>query len=102
MCPMGYYITMRESKDIRLRRLRLVISAGKDKIKPTARAFHTTPRTVRKWVARFDGTMESLKDRSRAPHRRPRKLSPEAEAQIVRARKRLPGWGAQRLRKIMQ
>ena len=102
MCPIGYYITMRESKDIRLRRHRMVIDASKDGIKPTARAYHTTPRTVRKWVERYDGTLASLADRSRAPRRRPHKLSPEAEAQIVRARKRMPGWGAQRLRRIMQ
>lgn len=102
MCPMGYYITMRESKDIRLRRHRMVIDASKDGIKPTARAYHTTPRTVRKWAERYDSTLASLADRSRAPRRRPRKLSSEAEAQIVRARKRMPGWGAQRLRRIMQ
>jgi transposase len=102
MCPEGYYLTMRESKDPRLMRHRMVIEAAKNGIKPTARAYKTTPRTVRTWLERFDGTLASLVDRSRAPLRRPRKLCPEAEAEIVRARKRLPGWGAARLRHIMQ
>lgn len=100
MCPEGYYLTVRESKDPRLLRYRMVIEANKNGIKPTARLYKTTAHTVRKWLERFDGTLTSLADRSRAPRRRPRKLSPDAEAEIVRARKRLPGWGAERLRRI--
>ncbi|MGQ9662444.1 MAG: hypothetical protein ACUVWX_08935 [Kiritimatiellia bacterium] len=44
---------------------------------------------MRKWARRFDGTLESLKDRSRAPKNRPRRISSELEAKIV-ALKKLP------------
>ena len=38
-------------------------------IKPAARMFQTTPKTVRKWVRRFDAEkMPGLRDRSRRPH----------------------------------
>jgi len=52
-------------------------------------------------MARFDGTLSSLADRSRAPHRRPNKLSPHAENRIIRAKRKLPTWGASRLKRDM-
>ena len=101
MCPHGYYTLMRESKDPRYLRLRLVQSARRRGIKPTARLFAVASNTVRKWRDRFDGTLDSLAERSRAPHRSPRRLSPEAEAEIVRAKRRLPTWGVKRLKRDM-
>jgi transposase len=79
----------------------MVQQARKTGIKPAARLFGCSPNTVRKWMGRFDGTLASLQERSRAPARRPRKLSAEAEEEIVRARKRLPTWGARRLKRDM-
>lgn len=102
MCPCGgYYTLMRESKDPKHLRLRMVQTARRHGVKPTARLFACSPNTVRKWLARYDGTLASLADRSRAPIHRPRKLSPEAEKQILRAKKRLPTWGAKRLKRDM-
>jgi len=102
MCPYGgYYQVMRESKDPKRVRLKLVQTARRKGIKATARLFSCSPNTVRKWLGRFDGTLASLEDRSRAPHRSPNKLSPEAERQILAAKKRLPTWGAARLKRDM-
>ena len=101
MCPYEYYTIMRQSKDPRYIRFKMVMEARKNGVKPTARLFRTSPRTVRKWLERFDDTLESLQDRSRAPKRRPRQLAPEAEEEIVKARKRLPVWGARRLKRDM-
>ena len=98
MCPHGYYTLMRESKDPKLLRLRIVLDAGRRGVKPAARTFRTSVQTVRKWLGRFDGTLDSLADRSRAPRHRPRKLPRWAEERIVRARNRLPVWGARRLK----
>lgn len=42
-----------------------------------ARLYHVSRKTVYKWLALWDGTWQSLRDRSRAPHRRPRKQSDE-------------------------
>jgi hypothetical protein len=39
MCPHGYYTLMRESKDPRYVRLRVVQSARRRGVKPTARPF---------------------------------------------------------------
>jgi transposase len=102
MCHTGYYTLMRESKDSRYLRLRLVQQARRLGVKAAARLFACTPNTVRKWLARFDGTLASLADQSRAPHRRPNKLSPEAEAEILRAKRRLPVWGVRRLKRDLQ
>jgi len=98
MCPHGYYTLMRESKDPRYLRLRLVQQAKRIGIKPTARLFAVTPNTVRKWLARYDGTLGSLQDRSRAPKHRPRKLPAKDERKILAAKNKLPIAGARRLK----
>jgi hypothetical protein len=67
MCPHGYYTLVRESKEPAYLRLRLGQQAKRSGVKAAARLLATTPKTVRKWRARFDGTLASLTDRSRAP-----------------------------------
>lgn len=99
MCPYSYYTAMRDSKDPRYLRLEMVRHARKHGVKPAARHFHTTPNTVRKWLRRFDGTLDSLADHSRAPHYSPRKLPANDEARIVAVKQRLPTWGARRLKR---
>ena len=102
MCHTGYYTLMRESKDPRQLRLRMVQQAQRLGVKPAARLFATAPNTVRKWLRRFDGTLASLAEQSRAPHHRPNKLSAQAEAQILAAKRRLPVWGVRRLKRDLQ
>jgi transposase len=99
MCPYSYYTAMRDSKDPRYLRLKMVRYANKHGVKPAARAFHTTPKTVRLWLGRFDGSLDSLADKSRAPHRRPRKIPDPEEARIVELKQRLPSWGPRRLKR---
>ncbi len=96
--PNPYYDLVRESRMSEKLRLRMVRFAKKNGVKPAARAFGTTPKTVRKWVGRFDGTLKSLQELSRRPHRSPNKLSAEAEAEILAARKKAPCLGSRRLR----
>jgi len=80
-------------------RLRLVHHATADGVKPTARAFQTTVKTVRKWRDRYLAEGSSgLLDRSRATHTCPHKLSRKAEQTIIKHRKLLPGFGAQHLK----
>ena len=99
MCPIAYYEMIRNTDNPEYFRLKVVQFARQHGIKPAAKAFQMTPRSVRKWVRRYDGTLASLKDRSRAPHRRPRKISAELEAHIVRLKRQLPTWGAARLKR---
>lgn len=103
MCPFGgYYSVMRQSKDPRYCRLRLVQRAKEHGVKKTARLFRCSPNTVSKWLDRFDGTLDSLAEHSRRPNRSPNKLSHEAELEIVRAKRRLPTYGAARLKVVMK
>ena len=44
---------MRQSKDPRYVRLYMVRLAQQEGIKPVARIFGTTPKTVRKWLRRY-------------------------------------------------
>jgi len=90
---------MRQSKDSRYLRLRIVQHAKTHGVKPAARVFCTTPKTVRKWLRRFDGTLASLAERSRRPHRSPNRLHPAQEKKIVTLKKRLPRWSARRLKR---
>jgi transposase len=99
MCPYEYYTEMRHASDPEYLRLRVVQAARQEGVKAAARAFRTTPKTVRKWRDRFDGTLGSLRGQSRAPKRRPRKLAAAAEARILALKRRLPRWSARRLRR---
>jgi transposase len=76
----------------------MALHAREHGVKPAARAFHTTPKTIRKWLARFDGKLASLEARSRAPKRRPRKLPAAAENKIIDAKRRCPRFSAKRLK----
>lgn len=98
-CPSGYYTIMRESKDPRLLRLRLVQYARDAGVKPAARVFHCSTHTVRKWLRRFAGTLTSLEEHSRAPHHPPRQLTPSATARILQAKAALPTHGVRRLKR---
>lgn len=99
MCPYRYFTAMREAKDAKTLRVRLVLYAQDHGVKPAARAFHATVKTVRKWLLRFDGTLGSLSDRSRAPRRRPNKLPPSVDRKVVALKQRLPRWSAARLKR---
>ena len=93
-----YYTVMQQSQDKKYWRLLLVTYAVKHGIRAAARHFRAAPNTVRRWLRRWDGTPESLADRSRRPHYSPQKLSAEAEEEILAARRRLPTCGARRLK----
>ncbi len=96
MCPIPYYEMIRQRNRPEYWRLRVVQVAREEGIKPAARIFGVT---VRKWVRRFDGSRANLRDRSRAPHRRPRRMSRARDGHIVKLKRRLPTGGAERLRR---
>ena len=95
--PYAYYTVMRQAQDPKALRLRMAVHARQHGIKPTAEAFKTTPKTVRKWLGRFDGKLDSLNELSRAPHKRPRKLTQAAENKILDAKRAATRFGARRL-----
>lgn len=97
--PLLYYDLMRQSKDSRFLRLRMVRFALEHGIKPAARAFATYPKTVRKWLRRYqEGGYQVLVDRSRAPKNPARRISDSQRQRALKLKRRLPSWGAQRMR----
>ena len=98
MRPYPYYTVMRQSQDPKTLRLRMALHAKEHGVKPAARAFHTTVKTVRKWLGRFDGKLASLEERSRAPKCSPNKLPPAAEKIILAAKRKCPRFSAVRLK----
>jgi transposase-like protein len=86
-----YFDLVREMRDAYNHRLRLVESAKRIGIKPTARLFATTVPTVRKWLRRYERNGPSgLPARSRARYHQPHKTPANVEAQLVELRKLCP------------
>ena len=54
----------------------------------TADRFHMSRKTLYKWLKRWDGTWQSLKDQSRRPKHSPRKHTEEELKQIRRLAKK--------------
>jgi transposase len=80
-------------------RLRVVNHALEHGVKPTAKLFATTPKTVRKWLNRYrQERLAGLNELPRIPLRCPHKTSPAQERKIVHLRKRFPFMGAKRLK----
>src|SRR5216684_7324854 len=100
MAAARYFDLVREMRDAYNHRLRLVQFARQHGIKPTARAFVTTVPTVRKWLRRFQQHGPSgLREHSRAHRHCPHKTSPEIEQQVLVLRRKLPTFGAARLKR---
>jgi len=91
---------MRQSKDPKFLRWKLVTCAQQCGVKPAARAYGSTPKTVRKWLRRFDGSLGSLADHSRAPKNPRRRITAAQRRQALRLKKKFKGFGAQRLREL--
>lgn len=99
MCPVGYYNMIRSRNYIYDLRLSMIRYAAKHGIRQTARAFQCSRNTVRKWVRRFKAEgLRGLRDHSRAPHSCPHKTSSQDEKIILIHVRRVPGFGARRLR----
>ncbi len=98
---MQYYEMIR-SKDHKFSlRLEMVLHAKTHGIRSAARSFATTPKTVRRWLERFNEAGRSgLRDRSRAPHSCPHKTSAYHENRIIEARRQAPCFGPRRLKDL--
>ena len=100
MCPVKYYTIMRQSKDPRLLRYEMVRYARDKGIKPAARAFDTTPKTVRKWFKRWQpGSLRGLEDQSKAPKNKKSGINPDQRQKAIQLKRKLKSWGAQRIKR---
>lgn len=90
---------MRLSKDKKQQRYQMVIYAKEHGVKPTARLYATGPKTVRKWIRRFDkGGYQALDDMSRKPHHSPNKTQLEASKRIVKLKAEYKRIGAEQIK----
>ena len=99
MCPYPWYHVMRFSKDKKQQRYQMIMYALSHGIKPTARIYDTTPKTVRKWIKRFrQGNYQALEDLSRRPKHSPNSLPPEMSAHIVKLKSKYKRLGAEQVK----
>ena len=84
-------------------RLKLVETYIKTKsISETARIWHTSRQVVRKWVKRYQKEGEAgLRDRSRRPHKMPKKTSSEIEEKVMALRKKYR-YGRKRIAQVLK
>ena len=90
---------MRFSKDKKQQRYQMVIYALKHGIKPAARTYAATPKTVRKWVRRFkQGSYLALNDLSRRPKHSPNALSVDMVNRIIKLKGKYKRLGADQVK----
>ena len=80
------------TQDMRYR-LSLITYAGKHGVTKAAIKYKTNRQYIYRWLRRYDGTIESLRDRSRRPHHHPNQHTPEEIKLIKDMRRRNPNAG---------
>lgn len=71
-------------------RQRILKYAQEHGVTAAAIRYKTSRKTVHKWRKRYDGTLESLKDQSRRPHKSPREQAPGELKLVKRYAKKYP------------
>lgn len=72
-------------------RQRMISYARKHSVTETAIRYHVSRKTVYKWLKRYDGTTDSLMDRSHRPHHSPREHT-QTELKQIRRRLKKHQW----------
>lgn len=80
------------TQDMRFR-LSLIHYAEKYGVSKAAQKYKTNRQYVYRWKRRYDGSWDSLRDRSRRPHHHPNQHTPDEIALISRMRRRNPHAG---------
>ena len=72
-------------------------------IRELCRRFAISPTTGYKWLRRYrQDSRETFGDRSRRPHRSPRRSRQQTEQQLLTVRDAHPAWGARKIRARLQ
>ena len=77
------------TQDMRYR-LSLIKYAEKYGVSKTAVKYKTNRQYIYRWKRRYDGSIESLRDRSRRPHHHPNQHTPQEIKLITDMRRRNP------------
>jgi putative transposase len=76
-----------------------LLQSGQRTVSGLCQEFGISRKTAYKWLERFEQEgAEGLRERSRAPHHRPRQTSPEIQEILLGARRRHPSWGPKKLK----
>jgi len=69
-------------------RLRVIKEAGRSaNVSQTARLFKVSRQSVHRWIVRYDGSLESLMDRSRRPKRHPSQHTQQERDMVIRVQR---------------
>jgi len=94
-----YFRQVLLKRNLRSLRNQLINYARQHGIKPTARIFHTTPRTVRKWLRRAElDEGQKLTDRRSLHLPRSGRISASQKNRLRQLKRKHPQWGVRRLR----
>lgn len=100
MSRIKYYSRIRSGQDLKSLRYQMIRYALNYGIKPASRLFGTTPRTVRKWLLRWQGNpLDFPADERHLYHPRKPRLTIEQKQQVMRLKYRHPDWGALRIKR---
>src|SRR5258705_12562525 len=78
------------------------LTYGVEPVVELCRKYGVSRKTLYKWLARYEANgIDGLRDRSRAPLRRPHSLTDEVIELFVTERKRRPSWGPKKLLRIV-
>jgi transposase InsO family protein len=86
----------RDTVSIRLEFVSLAAQKGANR-RELCRRFGISPKTAYKWLERFDGSLESLQDRSRRPRTSPEQTCEQFEQAVLDLRRQRPEWGARKI-----
>ncbi len=74
--------SIRQIAQFRVRVVKHAIKTGN--VSATARLYRVTRQSVHRWMARYDGSVESLLDRSKRPHHHPNEHKPDEVRRVLR------------------
>jgi transposase InsO family protein len=86
----------RDTVSIRREFVSLATQEGANR-RELCRRFKVSPKTGYKWLERFDGSVDSLQDRSRRPQRSPAKTCSDIEQAVITLRHQHPEWGGRKI-----
>ena len=99
MSRIKYYSRVLAGQDLKSVRYHLIRYALAYGIKPTARLFGTTPRTVRKWVQRWQDNQLDFPTDARHSFKPRRSRITDGQRRIaLRLKARHPKWGALKIK----
>ncbi len=100
MSPIKYFTHVRLQEDLRSLRYYMVQYAERYGIKPAARVFNTTPKTVKKWLRRKEKiSSDWMVDQRELSRPRRSRISENARRQAIELKRKHKSWGAMKIKK---